>query len=100
LHVRRLRRCRHQIDVRPIAVIDPPFGICHLKARMLFSDAAECCYPCKAFSPDGRCPADLAVSAGQKGKVEVRDSGTAEHCSSFLLGFLLSNKAVSTCRRL
>jgi hypothetical protein len=40
-HVRCLRRCCHQIGVRQIAVIDPPFGVSHPKARVTISVAVK-----------------------------------------------------------
>jgi hypothetical protein len=39
LDFRCLRRCRHQIDVRQIAAIDPPFGVSDLKASVTIGAA-------------------------------------------------------------
>lgn len=78
-------------------MIDPPFGLCHLETCMIIGNLTKCFYRCEALRPDGRRPADLVISAGQRRKAEVHDCSTAERCSSGGLGSLFDTEAVATC---
>ena len=66
LDVRCQRRCRHQIDIRQIAAIDPPFGVGYQKASLTVGTAVGVGKRCEPLGSDRRCPADLPIGANQR----------------------------------
>ncbi len=78
-------------------MIDPPFGIAHLKAGVVIGDTPRNCHSSEALGPDRTGPTHLTIGADEKRQIKVSDRSNVQSCSLDLLGLLFSHEAVPAC---